>query len=276
MECISPRYLPLRDMSVPCGHCAFCGATRRSDWATRLHYEKKLWYGCSFVTLTYSTNNLTYVNNRVTLVRADLQQFFKRLRKSGNVFRYYAVGEYGSKTSRPHYHIILFGEVQEAAIRQAWSRYSRRTHRFTPLGIVHIGTVTQESIAYCLGYLVGGRKGIVGSKRHQRSFSLMSKGMGKNYLSPAMIEWHRSGRKNYVLLDGAKRHLPRYYKDKIFSKLDKVRIAVAAEKAYFQRMLRFIRDPKRMKMRDPLGYWDDCQRQLARNIVKKSKLDLLI
>lgn len=266
MECINPRYLAERDIVVPCGNCPFCSATRRSDWATRLHYESKLHYSSKFVTLTYANPHLTFAHNQPQLVKADLQNYFKRLRKKGYKLRYYACGEYGSKTFRPHYHVILFGEIPEADIRNSW-----------PLGQVHIGSVTQASIAYCLGYIVNG-KGWKMRHYRERPFCTMSRkpGIGANYLTNAMKEWHKSGRKNYVMLDGNKRHLPRYYKGKIFSKIDHVRIAVAAQKEGFKKLVEWIRQPSQAKMRDPLSYRKQQMIRLARSINLKCKENLTI
>lgn len=48
------------------------------------------------------------------LVKSDIQKFFKRFRKllsyafPQTVVKYFCVGEYGSQTFRPHYHIALF------------------------------------------------------------------------------------------------------------------------------------------------------------------------
>ena len=46
-----------------------------------------------------------------TLRKRDYQLFMKRLRKAfpNDKIRFYAAGEYGPKTLRPHYHAILFG-----------------------------------------------------------------------------------------------------------------------------------------------------------------------
>ncbi|AXB22553.1 replication initiation protein [Lynx canadensis associated microvirus CLP 9413] len=46
-----------------------------------------------------------------TLAKRDFQLFMKRLRKAfpDQKIRYFAAGEYGSETFRPHYHAILFG-----------------------------------------------------------------------------------------------------------------------------------------------------------------------
>lgn len=266
MECLYPKYIAKNDVTVPCGSCAFCGATKRSDWALRLHYEARRHYGSKFVTLTYANNELSWHNGSPQLVKRDLQLWFKRVRKAGYKMRYFAVGEYGSKTYRPHYHIILFGEVPDDVLRKAWGK-----------GHVHIGQVNQASIMYCLGYLVNGK----GWKmRHKRvpPFTTMSRrpGLGASYLSKDMILWHKSDRKNYAILDGEKRHLPRYYKCKIFSKVDLVRIAVRDGKAAFKKAVEWIRSPRAMAMRDPIGYRELQMKRLAKSIKMKCKENLTI
>lgn len=272
MECLKPKYLPKREMVVPCGSCAFCAATKRSDWALRLAYEAKLHLVSKFVTLTYADNELIWKDGQPQLSKpsakgdSHLQLWFKRVRRAGYKLRYFAVGEYGSKTYRPHYHIILFGDVPDDVLYKSWGK-----------GHVHIGSVTPASIMYCLGYIVNG-KGWQMKHKRVPPFTVMSRrpGLGSNYLSAAMVAWHKSDRKNYAILDGQKRHLPRYYKEKIFSKLDRVRIAVRAEKEQFQKLLRFIRDPKRMRMRDPLGYYEEQRKVLAKKIRFKCKQNLII
>ena len=57
----------------------------------------------------------------MTLQKSDLQKFFKRLRKKTHEkISYYAVGEYGDNTQRPHYHIILFNAIPRI-VEAAWS-----------------------------------------------------------------------------------------------------------------------------------------------------------
>lgn len=75
-----------------------------------------------FITLTYNDLNLPLVDNydeklgslekHSNLVVRHLQLFFKRLRKRGFKIKYLAAGEYGSKTKRAHYHLILFSDTQ--------------------------------------------------------------------------------------------------------------------------------------------------------------------
>lgn len=98
-----------------------------------------------FVTLTYDDDHLVFNENMLgQLCKHDLQLFFKRLRKSIGKFRYYACGEYGERTLRPHYHAILFGvsPLFTEKITEAWDH-----------GFCQFGSVTRESIQYVAGYV---------------------------------------------------------------------------------------------------------------------------
>lgn len=259
-----PKYIAKHEVTVPCGQCGFCAATRRSDWAIRLMFERKLHRDSKFVTLTYADPHLKWHNGQPQLHREHVQLFLKRVRKEGYELRYYGVGEYGSRTFRPHYHLLLFGDVPEEVIRRQWIH-----------GQVHIGNVTEQSVMYCLSYMINKNDWRM-SKGRVRVFNMMSQGIGKNYLSKAMVAWHKSGRKNYAIINGEKRHLPRYYKNKIFSKVDLVRIAVRSQKDTFKKMVRWIRDPKRARMRDPLAYWEEMRAAHEKTIRLKARKILTI
>jgi len=264
MECLNLKYLPAREISVPCGRCAFCLATRRSDWSTRLEYEAKKWVTKTFITLTYADAHLYFRNGLSQLRKCDLQLYFKKLRKAGYRLRYFAVGEYGSRTFRPHYHVLLFGEIPEGVLRAKWDK-----------GMVHIGQVTQASISYCLKYVVNSRgKGMRNGR--EVPFAIMSRkpGLGANYLSPAMIKWHKSDRKNYVLMDGQKRHLPRYYKLKIFSAIDRVRIAVRDQKEAEKRLRKKLYSLRHL--RNPMDYVAEQKKIAAKRIWSKNRQNLTI
>lgn len=70
-----------------------------------------------FSTLTYDPNSLPTSISRSggheipTLKPLDLQLWLKRLREAHQPLklRFFAVGEYGDETHRPHYHVVLFG-----------------------------------------------------------------------------------------------------------------------------------------------------------------------
>ena len=96
--------LPLK---IACGQCIGCRLERSRQWAVRCVHENKMHDVSSFVTLTYDND---YLPSGGTLVKRDLQLFMKRLRRSRDEkIRFYACGEYGDATQRPHYHLLLFG-----------------------------------------------------------------------------------------------------------------------------------------------------------------------
>lgn len=162
------------EYTVPCGRCPQCVQRRASAWSFRLTQEDKRSDSSLFITLTYDNAHIPItpkkymglsvpklLNTKVLTVTqgshgtvqktvrkygaSHLQLFFKRLRKAhgstARSIKYYAVGEYGGRTYRPHYHIILFNARVEL-IQKAWQ-----------LGQVHYGKVTGASIGYCLKYM---------------------------------------------------------------------------------------------------------------------------
>lgn len=168
-----------------------------------------------FVTLTYDTKYIPITERGfMTLNKRDVQLFMKRLRKLQTTkLRYYAVGEYGTKTMRPHYHIILFNLENEQHIPTAWTS-----------GGVHIGTVSGASIGYTCKYIAKpGRIPLHRNDDRVKEFSLISRGIGKGYLSDDVVKYHKSDvTRNFVTLPGGvKNALPRYYRDRIYDDDDK-------------------------------------------------------
>lgn len=106
-----------------CGACPECLQKRSSQWALRAVYEAKCHaYNC-MITLTYDNfirdkNGKILgeapVNRDLHVNKRDIQLFIKRLRKwyssiSDEKIKYIACAEYGTRTHRAHYHLILFG-----------------------------------------------------------------------------------------------------------------------------------------------------------------------
>lgn len=108
---------------IPCGQCIGCRLDYSRKWADRMVMESSFHENSWFLTLTYDQDHLPRSNLILdeqtgevvdspfhTLVKKDMQDFIKRLRKNTNQkIRYYLAGEYGDETYRPHYHLILFG-----------------------------------------------------------------------------------------------------------------------------------------------------------------------
>lgn len=106
-----------------CGACPECLRKRSNIWSLRAVYEAKSHVSNLMVTLTY--DNFVYddngsilgelpVDRDLKVNRRDIQLFIKRLRKwqfsfTDEKIKYIACAEYGSRTHRAHYHLILFG-----------------------------------------------------------------------------------------------------------------------------------------------------------------------
>ena len=216
-RCISPFLV--RDKitgattPAPCGKCPDCIAKRVSGWSFRLVQEDKQSLMSLFVTLTYAPEFVPNTKNKfMTLDKKHVQNFMKLLRYYSPSFpkiKYYAAGEYGSEGERPHYHIILFNANYEA-VERAWS-----------MGAIYFGTVTAASVGYSLKYISKKGKIPVHSRDDRLpEFALMSKGLGKNYLTEQMVRWHNEDLYNrmYLPFEGKKLSMPRYYKEKLYTK----------------------------------------------------------
>lgn len=125
-QCVKPIF---NYVEIPCGCCLECKLDYARQWADRCMLEAQEHEKNCFITLTYDDtkvptsyghNSITgEVNEFMTLKKEHLQLFMKRLREYlsrhyGITCRFFASGEYGSQTSRPHYHISLFGWMPEA------------------------------------------------------------------------------------------------------------------------------------------------------------------
>lgn len=227
--------------SVPvrCGHCMSCRIADASMWGIRCLHEASL-YGMpnnAFATFTYKPESLPAYGN---LEPRDMQLMLKRLRKSlgSQRIRFYLCGEYGGKTSRPHYHALLFNYWPADA--KYWRKSgsgddlyrSVSLEQIWPQGNVEFGRVTFQSAGYCARYLmkkIGGAQAlehyaILGPDgrpavdaetgeilTRQPEFARMSNrpGIGAGYVQ-------RYGKQiaqatDYVIVNGRKMPVPEYY-----------------------------------------------------------------
>lgn len=193
--------------ALPCGKCIGCRLDYSREWAVRCMLEMKDYAKdeCFFVTLTYDdlhvpavfyTEDSKYENGEIlgtqnvddseqtstfvqpnviknqTLVPKHLQDFIKLLRRSqdynyGKKLRFYACGEYGSKSMRPHYHILIFGVHLPEPASDAWRKqltgYSVYEDKYLESiwkrGNVIVGSCTFESVEYVARYMLKKQKG---------------------------------------------------------------------------------------------------------------------
>lgn len=99
-------------VSVPCGVCEDCLKRHAKDWAIRIIAETKAHQSNYFVTLTYDDEHLPINQMLDTKAISNFNKKLKVYLSRKNLksdFRFFGVGEYGSTTFRPHYHVIYFG-----------------------------------------------------------------------------------------------------------------------------------------------------------------------
>lgn len=157
---------------IPCGHCIECYLNYSQQWANRCMLELTDYEPCEcwFLTLTYDNEHIPDINSDMfagTLLKEDLQKFWKRLRQfverdvgERSRIRYFACGEYGTNTFRPHYHAILYGFPWVDL--QPWSRSKSGFPLFRSTllesiwknGIVCLSPVTWETCAYTARYVM--------------------------------------------------------------------------------------------------------------------------
>lgn len=284
----NPDYAPTDGIPFPCGQCLACRINKRRAWTLRLLLEFFTHEKASFVTLTYTDDDLPLsLNGYPVLCKRDLQLFFKRLRKKyGEGIRYYACGEYGPKTKRPHYHCIIFG-VAPDELDEDWFYFGGKSGpdrpnycRSSPLyeiwqhGIVHIGEVNQQSIQYVAGYVT--KKITRKSDGLEPEFQLMSRrpGIGTQALSEIARSLQKVSENcpsavssREMVIEGKRWPLGRFL-------LDKLRIVSDIPdglEEYVRNIEGSYRDAKRQH-RDFLEFFVESHNQEFLNLEKKQHL----
>lgn len=163
-----------------CGRCLACRIRMRDEWAIRIILESQQYATSLFVTLTYDQENYPEDGS---LSKRELQLFNKRLRKNiDQKYRYFACGEYGSKTGRAHYHAILFGlsEEYEKWIEKSWSK------GFVNVKIFNPGRHAKYVAKY-ITKAIGSQKFLQDGR--QKEFALMSRKPGIGHVA---YKWLRA------------------------------------------------------------------------------------
>lgn len=267
MQCISKVSIDVKGMRyhVECRKCNFCLQNRRQDWSMRLMEELKDSQTAHFITLTYEDKYLPFIWEDdmaigMNLEKRDLWKWHKAMRKAVEREdkslrpKYYSVGEYGTRYKRPHYHSIYYNAPEEV-IRKLenggiWEK-----------GQVYIGSVTEKSCGYVAKYLIDKDQDDFNEDIRVKPFSVMSKGLGAGYLRRNK-NWHREqydyateGWRMYMLANGFKKRMPRYYKDKIFQ----------AEREWFEDVMKTAKEMHGMSVKEAMDeeFLKDIERLVA-------------
>lgn len=138
MLCIKP--FRKEQTEFGCGQCIPCRINRRRMWTARIALEASVYPSSAFLTLTYNEEN---VPEKGSLSAEHWREFTK-----GVGFRYFGCGEYGGRTHRPHYHLVMFGLNAQSpeAVPFVQSRW--------PYGFVSVLPAHSAHFAYVAGYVV--------------------------------------------------------------------------------------------------------------------------
>lgn len=282
MKCVAELMLRVggKLRPVPCGKCGACLSNKRFEWTFRLNQELKVCDSALFLTLTYDEANVPLGQDDIpTLSKPDFQSFMKRLRHlpTTNPLRYYAVGEYGGETLRPHYHAIMFNlpfDMCEPYIEFYRANdvacYAPDISAIWKKGFVSAGSVTPASIHYVTKYVISKSNEY---EQRAKPFALISNrsgGIGKDYVTKH-LDFHRGGDlRNYVVHNGYKFAIPRYYRPKLFTQRELEQMAASSimegDVAYAKeiaKLAEFSPNPER--------YYDERREAAHLKILKESK-----
>lgn len=256
---VDKGYPGLESFPVPCGRCIGCRLDYSKQWANRCMMEAQYHEHSCFITLTYDDLHVPRSYGRsslggscisYSLHKEDLQKFFKRLRKhfEGVKIRYFGCGEYGSRTFRPHYHVILFGidfedkvPTQKSqtgnvmftsqTLNRIWSFPPRilqgesHSPNISNAGICTVQPVTYETCAYTARYVTKKLKGPMASFYEEKGieppFCLMSRrpGIGARYYEDHPEIWD-SDFIHIATQDGGVKFRPPRYFEKLLERDD--------------------------------------------------------
>nr|QJB20666.1 MAG: replication initiator protein [Microvirus sp.] len=208
---------------LPCGKCISCRLENARQTAVRCVHEASMYEKNSFITLTYSEENL----KSPKLVYRDFQLFVKKLRSQlydnelKKIFPnartqrearelartlqrstrvslqekisvpVFVAGEYGDRKKRPHWHAIIFNwrpdDIQHSYTNDRGDKVftSRTLETLWPLGKSELGSVTLESAGYCARYAA---KKLAHGKDGEHDYNPISRRSSKHAIGKKWIE----------------------------------------------------------------------------------------
>lgn len=296
------------EISLPCGKCAICQIQKRKDMSVRLAHEASVHEDACFITLTYDdkylpmtsigdwTDKKRDVESEISILRgdvfglptllpSDVQKFLKRLRRHleyipkksdgrdhvTKPIRYFCVGEYGGKTHRPHYHIMIFGwkpsDMIPWELRKKYTIYrSAQIEKLWCYGFSTVGDVNAGVAKYCARYVTKKLARLEEMTPDEKAVcpefflqSVRNGGMG----SPWLSKWYNNLKTGFVTvrsgIDRISRcSIPRYY----YNRLRKINLSLWLELR--EERIEFVRSrPRVISDDEAIALVDEMQRLVA-------------
>lgn len=250
---------PSEPFEQRCGRCTYCRLRYASEWGVRCEKEASLWPSNHFITLTYDNEHLPQHNG---LVLEDVPLFVKRLRRAFDEtnLRTFGCAEYGTKTLRPHYHLLLFNsplyDLKLYSQNNNNPLYTSNTlSKLWPKGLSTIGEVTFQSASYVARY------NSKYTSSHHRLSHLTSSGevielpppqsicpSKRPAIGRAWVEKYADQlfRDDFIYSRGYKMPIPRYF-NKVLEELDPQKYAELKD-------MRSLRAAKHARERETIDY----------------------
>lgn len=217
--CLNMIYLKEKEIFVPCRNCSECKKSRAEEWAVRLWSEMKENPIVDFVTLTYR-------NSPLILIKKEVQSFIKRLRRrTNNKIKYFACGEYGDKSLRPHFHLIIYNCLEIKKNMQYLGK-SKKGHKMynSPFlekvwtkGFNVVQNVTFETLVYTALYQQKTKNKLPRELKNYPEFNLMSRNLGYDYISKNIEKFLET---DEIWINGQSYPIPTGILNKLYVKRD--------------------------------------------------------
>ena len=200
-----------------------CRIAQGREKAIRCWHESKCHDSNIFLTLTYRDEDCP-----ARLDYSHFQKFMKDLRerlsrdvkvKDDSYISFMVTGEYGEKTKRPHWHVILFNYEPTDAVYSYSTELGEKVFTSEFLdelwgrGFCNFGSVTMDSASYVARYAA---KKLVHGKDDEHEFHPIHKTSKGRAIGRSWIEknWRFTFENGFVILpNGEKASVPRYYVD---------------------------------------------------------------
>lgn len=246
----------MRWVPVTCGECMECRKKKAREWQVRLTEDIKKHKNGKFVTLTFNSESLKIIKDRVRLdyfkknktklegypldnaiATYAIDKFCERWRKKTGKFpRHWLITELGTtRTEHIHMHGIIWADDIQEIVR-VWNSSKYGANGFVWTGneiTLTVGGITktiidqyvnEKTVNYCMKYV----HKIDEKHKTYKPIILCSNGIGKGFTDTEAAKRAKyqteNTREYYKTSSGHKIALPKYLKNKIYSDTEREKL----------------------------------------------------